>query len=170
MRRKDNKLIYYVIALLVLGISLGYAFLFTDLAITGATSVASSSWDVYWDNIVLGDHNVDTVTSEATISNDLTEVSFSVNVGLPGDVYEFTVDAVNDGSIDAMVNIISEEIFESDGVTPAQMPSYLGYTFTYIDGVAIEQNHLLAAGETERYKIGVYFKEDIDPSDLPDVN
>ena len=47
------------------------------------------------------------------------------------------------------------------------LPNYLSYTFTYNDGTPIANNHLLAVGVTETYKVRVEFKADIENSELP---
>ena len=163
--RKNNLVLVFVALLLILGI--GYALLSTTLSINGATNVSSASWNIYWDNIVLGSNNVTDITTPATISTGKTEVSFNVNFKEPGDTYEFTVDAVNDGSIDGMVNVVTNGVYAANGTTPKTLPAYLEYTVTYSDGVAIEQNQLLKSGERETYKVRVHYKEDITASQLP---
>ena len=44
---------------------------------------------------------------------------------------------------------------------------YLNYKVTYSDGVEIEQYDRLNAGETEKLKVRVEFKKDLNPEDLP---
>ena len=167
MRRKKNKSIYYLFILLILGISIGYAYLNTTLNINGTTNVSSASWNIYWNNIQLGTNNVTTVTTPATISTGKTEVSFNVDFKEPGDTYEFTVDAVNDGTIDAMISTFSKGVYASNGTTPKALPDYLEYTVTYSDGVEIANKQLLESGKTETYKVRVHYKEDITASQLP---
>ena len=164
--RKRNKLIP-ILVILLLGITLGYAYLNTELNINGTTNVSSANWNIYWDNIVFGSNNVTDVTTPATIQTGLTEVAFNVNFSQPGDTYEFTVDAVNDGTIDGMISVVSNGVYALNGTTPKNLPDYLEYTVTYSDGVTISQNHLLEAGDTETYKVRVHYKEDISSSQLP---
>ena len=167
MRRNKRNKIIPVLIILLLGITLGYAYLNTTLNINGTTNISSANWNIYWDNIQFGSNNVTDVTTPATISSGLTEVTFNVNFKEPGDTYEFTVDAVNDGSINAMVSVVSNGVYAANGTTPKNLPDYLEYTVTYSDGVEIAQNHLLEAGETETYKVRVHYKEDITASQLP---
>ena len=164
--KKKNKIIPALIILL-LGITLGYAYLNTELNINGTTNVSSANWNIYWDNIVFGSNNVTDVTTPATIQTGETEVLFNVNFSEPGDTYEFTVDAVNDGTIDGMISVVSNGVYALNGTTPKNLPDYLEYTVTYSDGVTISQNHLLEAGDTETYKVRVHYKEDISSSQLP---
>ena len=106
MRRYKKNGTIYILVLLLLGLTLGYAYLNTTLNIDGTVNVSSANWNVYWDNIQYSSNNVTDVTTPATISTGKTEVVFNVNFKEPGDTYEFTVDAVNDGSIDAMVDTV----------------------------------------------------------------
>ena len=170
MKRSKRNNIIPILVILLLGITLGYAYLNTTLNINGTTNISSANWNIYWDNIVFGSSNVTDVTTPATISTGLTEVTFNVNFKEPGDTYEFTVDAVNDGTIDAMISVVSNGVYASNGTTPKTLPDYLEYTVTYSDGVAIGQNHLLEAGDTETYKVRVHYKEDISASQLPSTN
>ena len=167
---KNRDVVNSILLILVLVISLGYAYLNSNLNITGTSHLNANSWNIYWDNIVLGSNNVTSVNTPATISSGLTEVTFNVNFQQPGDTYEFTVDAVNDGSINAMVSVVSNGVFAANGTTPKTLPAYLEYTVTYSDGAAIAQNHLLEAGETETYKVRVHYKEDITASQLPSTS
>ena len=167
MRRNRKSTILLLLGILVLGLTLGYAYLNTTLKIDGTVNVSSANWNVYWNNIVLGSNNVTTVNTPATISTNKTEVAFNVNFSMPGDTYEFTVDAVNDGSIDAMIDTVTTGVYAANGVTEKEMPDYLDFTVTYSDDVELEQNHILAAGSTETYKVRVHYKEDITAQQLP---
>ena len=167
--KKRNKLIP-ILLILLLGITLGYAYLNTTLNINGTTNISSANWNIYWNNIQFGNNNVTDVTTPATISSGLTEVTFNVNFKEPGDTYEFTVDAVNDGTIDAMVSVVSNGVYASNGTTPKNLPDYLEYTVTYSDGVTIAPDQLLEAGKTETYKVRVHYKEDITATQLPSTD
>ena len=166
MRRKKNKSIILLI-LLVIGISIGYAYLNTNLQINGSASIDKPTWDVYWDNIQITNGSVDSVNIPATISQNKTEVTFNITLKEPGDFYEFTVDAVNNGTIDTMVNSLTTGVYEANGITPKSLPEYLDYKVTYIDDIPIGNYHLLVAGTIEKYKVRVEFKKDITPDQLP---
>ncbi len=170
MKRNRRGWLCLLFVVLIMCITLGYAYLNTELQINGTTNVSSANWNIYWDNIQFGTNNVTDVTTPATISQGLTEVTFNVNFKEPGDTYEFTVDAVNDGSINAMISAVNNEVYAANGTTPKALPNYLEYTVTYSDEVAIEQNHLLEAGNTETYRVKVHYKEDITASQLPSTD
>ena len=152
--------------MVLFSIGIGYAYLNTTLSIEGTTDIDSASWNVYFDNVVVLDSSVsgDQVTQEPTIDADKTTVSFHINLKQPGDFYGFTVDVVNDGSIDAMIDSVSKLVNGSE-----TLPSYLNYEVAYDDIVAIEENQLLAAGDTETINVFVEYRTDIDASDLPDT-
>ena len=167
MKRNRKSTIFLILGILVLGLTLGYAYLNTTLNIDGTVNVSSATWNVYWNNIQLDTNNVTTVTTPATISTNKTEVAFNVNFSMPGDTYEFTVDAVNDGSIDAMIDTVTKGVYAANGVTEKEMPAYLDFTVTYSDDIEIAQNHILPAESSETYKVRVHYKEDIDATQLP---
>ncbi len=170
MRRNRRGWIYLLLVITLFGVTLGYAYLNTELQINGTTNVSSASWNVYFNNVQFGSNNVTTVTTPATISTGKTEVSFNVDFKEPGDTYEFTVDAVNDGSIDAMISTFSKGVYAANGTTEKTLPDYLEYSVTYSDGIDIANKHLLESGKTETYKVRVHYKEDITSSQLPSTD
>ena len=165
--RRKTSMLSLVLIILIFGLTFGYAYVQTTLKVDGTVNVSSANWNVYWDNIVIGDLSNAEVTSSPTISSGKTEVTFGVTLNNPGDRYVFTVDAVNDGTIDAMISNIEGGVYETDGITSKPLPDYLAYTFTYQDGTDIEDHHLLETGKRETYRISVYYKEGFDTSELP---
>ena len=166
MKKRRKQSLLFGIILLMLGLGLGYAYLTTNLSIEGIADIDSNTWDVYWDNVQVTTGSVtgDQVTQAPTIDTNKTTVSFHVRLSQPGDYYEFTVDAVNDGSIDAMIDTINKTINNSTTV-----PEYLNYTVTYDDDIEITSNQLLASGDLETYKVRVEYRTDIETSQLPDT-
>ena len=170
MSRKKRKRTYTLFIVVVLCITIGYAYLYTQLTINGTSKISKASWSVYWDNIQFGANNITNVTIPATIQTGKTAIVFKIRLHEPGDTYEFTVDAKNDGSVNAMVNVVSSGVYASNGTTPRNLPDYLEYTITYSDGLPIAQNHLLASNSSERYKVRVHYKEDTTAAQLPSTN
>ena len=163
MRRKKKNIVTYIgfiIMFLLLG--LGYAALQTNLNITGTTVLKDNRWDIHLENVSVNNESVS--ASTPTINTNKDTVSYSVTLNKPGDFYEFTVDAKNDGSIDGMISNVSSKL---NGVEITTLPAALSYELTYSDGIEIAQNHLLEAGEKETYKIKVAYRTDITASDLP---
>lgn len=176
---KNNNKKIILLLVLVLGISIGYAALASNLKINGISKVKSATWKVYWDNVQISDGSVTTSDeNKAQITDtEKTQVEYSVVLNEPGDYYEFTVDAVNAGTIDAMIakdGIVNGVYSDSTYETSAELPKAVKYTVTYADGKEIEENHLLRkAGDNptkETYKVRVEYSEDIDESDLDSAN
>ena len=161
--RRKNIVLFLFIILCSLGI--GYAFLRTELSINGTADFLDARWDIHFANIVVNPNSVELSTGNtaATISTSTTEVTYAVTLKEPGDFYEFTVDAVNSGSIDAMIDTISSKM---GGVEITTLPAYMEYYVTYSDGISLAPNQYLKAGETETYKVHIGFKKDINASDL----
>ena len=169
-RRERKKTFIYLLIILLVSISIGYAFLTQELSINGTGKVTANNWSIYFDNIVFNNENVALSTGDsAAVINPttLTDVTYTITLQKPGDFYEFTVDVVNDGSLDAMVNTVSNKLggVEIDATHP--LPNYLNYSVTYSDGIAIAPNHLLEHGETETYKVRLEYRKDISANDLP---
>ena len=168
--KKERRIIGFLALLLAL--TVGYALLSQTLDINGTTNIKSSNWSIIWDNVVVNENSVkgDSVTTAAQITNtEKTLVEYSISLSEPGEFYEFTVDAKNEGTIDGMVNVVSNKVYESNGTTEKTLPEYLTYSVTYSDGKAIEPKQLLKAGSTEKYKVREEFK-DVSADKLPSQN
>ena len=164
-QRTKYKISTAILVALLLCLTLGYAFLTTNLNITGTTSIDSNTWNVYWDNVQVTTGSVSATTP--TIDTNKTTVTFSAHLSKPGDFYEFTVDAVNDGTIDAMIENINTTI---NGNPLSNLPNYLVFSLTYSDGEEIKNNDYLLSEERETYKVKIEYNTDISPEDLPSSN
>ncbi len=159
--RKNKKSKYLLLLILLLGISVGYALLSTTLKINGTSTITKNTWSIYWDSVGnIEKTDTATVTTAAAIdATDNTQVNFGVTLNLPGDYYEFQVDAVNNGTVDAMVDILTTLV---NGNPVSSLPDYIKYEITYADGGEILPNHLLAKknGDTatrERVKVRIEY-------------
>ncbi len=173
----NNKKLIINIILLLFVIGVGYAALASTLHINGTTGIGNPTWDIHFANVVPNSGNVVLSAGDqpaAITSGDPTEVTFGVTLKQPGDFYEFTVDAVNDGTIDGMIDTITSQMKIGNSalvnITPANLPAYLEYNVTYEDGLELEQKQLLKAGEFETYKVRVAFKQDVEPNQLPSTD
>lgn len=168
MSKKKRTITMVVVLLLVLllGISVGYAFLQSTLSISGSSAINNSTWDIHWNNVQITDGSIGgaLVTKNATIDSSRTTVDYQIKLNQPGDFYEFTVDAVNSGTIDGMVGSVVSKV---NGSEITALPSALQYSVKYADGLPINPKQKLVAGATETYKVRVEFKRDIEPSQLP---
>ena len=167
-RMKNRKRRDYlgILLLLVVGLSVGYALLRTNLTINGTSKIKGNTWDIHFANLQVTEGSVELSTGDvaAAIQSSTTDITYTITLNEPGDFYEFTVDAVNAGSIDGMVESVTSKL--NDAVITT-LPAYLDYSVSYSDGVEILPNQYLKAGETETYKVRIEFKKDISSSDLP---
>ncbi len=163
--RKKDKVLFLLIGILVL-MGIGYAYLNTNLSIDGVSNVKSSNWNVHFENAVVSSGSVP-ATAGPTIDTNASSVSYTTTLSQPGDYFEFTVDAKNSGTIDAMIDSISTTV---NGNSISSLPNYLEYSITYEDGIPVGQYHLLEAGSSLKYKIKINYITDIDASDLPSAD
>ena len=159
-QRTRNMVLFTMILFLLIGV--GYAMISTNLSINGNLAVDKVTWDVHFENIVLDEKN--TVQGTPVLSNNDTTIDYSVTLQRPGDYYSFTVDAVNEGTIDAMISGIAPE-----GLTPAQK-EYINYSLTYADGEEVQDKDYLAVGETVTFKVEVEYEYNISNDKLLGTN
>ena len=90
-----------------------YAYLTSNLSITGSTQIAANSWNIYFANLVVNTNSVEATNSASIDQDDTTSISYAVTLNRPGDFYEFNVDMVNSGSLTGLINLVT-----IDGVRP----------------------------------------------------
>ena len=155
---QKNKKAFLLMTVLCMGI--GFAFLSSNLTITGNTSVSGNKWNVYFTNVQVNEASVEASVVPTTSGTNTTSLDYTVTLDKPGDFYEFTVDAVNNGTIDAMIQNVNMTSLDTD------VAKYLSYTATYEDGTSLVQNDILAKDSTTKYKVRVEFQKNIEPADL----
>ena len=152
----------YIIFLLLIFISIGFAYLSTQLNINGGANVRGNTWDIHFENVnVIKSLDGNPLP---TISSDGKTVDYVANLDEPGDSFVFTVDVVNEGSLDAMIEEINEP-----GLTEEQK-KIIDVSYQYANGDPFEDKFVLLKNETKTIKVTVTFKYDIEEEDLPDEN
>ncbi len=159
-----NKRSFIFITILCMGI--GFAFLTSNLTINGNTSVSGNSWNIYFTNVQVNEESIEATVIPSTTGTTTTSLDYTVTFDKPGDFYEFTVDAVNNGTIDAMIQSVNMTSLDAD------VAKFVSYTATYLDGTPLAQNDTLRKNKTVTYKVRVEFKKNISAEDLDaeDVN
>ena len=159
MQNKNKKNNMYLIAIvaLLLVLIVGYAALQATLSINGTTTVAKNNWDIHFENIVPNANNSIVPEVPATINDSKTGVDFEITIrALPyHQFYEFTVDVVNNGTIDAKL-----DTFVKTALSDSQ-ERYINYFVTYADNGEIKKNDLLPVGGKETIKVAVEFQRDL---------
>ena len=158
---RDRKTLYIILSIVLISIfslTIVYAALSVTLNITGSTEVTASNWNIHLANPEVKSGSVN--SNVPTISGN--NLSFSVNLATPGDYYEFTVDVVNGGSIDAMI----DSVVKTPELTSEQA-KYIKYEITYENGESINTNQTIKSGTSTPIKVRVEYRKDISASDLP---
>ena len=165
MKRNSHKknLSISIILLLILVIGIGYAYLTSNLSISGTTGIVGNSWDIHFENLNVKDGSV-TAINPATISNSTTDITYSIRLERPKDYYEFIVDVKNDGTLPGKVSIST-----LNGITSQAAP-IVDYSITYTNGRSVNIGDILNAGAKKTIKVRVFYKDDIQVSDLPSSN
>lgn len=163
--RRNNKGKYLIIILLLI-VSIGFAFLSSRLDFNGIANVRPINWKIYFDNVEVYKGASLATTKPTTTGTNTTDLEYSVTLTKPGDVYKFYVDIVNAGSLDAMVNIV-----KVTNLTKEQK-KFINYTVTYADETKIEPLNLLAKknGDTptkDTIVVTIEYKKDVAEDDLP---
>ena len=159
INKKNMYIIMCILLISIFSLTIVYAALSVTLNIAGNAEVVASTWDVHLDNadVVAGSATLDSPTIKSS-----TTATFSTSLTTPGDFYEFTIDVVNDGDIDAMI----------DGVTKTpplttEQAKYLNYTIEYQSGESINTKQLVEKNSFVRLKVRVEYRKDLAASDLP---
>ena len=162
MKNRNKRRTLLGLFILLITVTIGYALLSATGFIRGTSRLADGvRWNIHWD-----DDSVDVTTgsvegNEPVVSGDkLDVVTFTADVELPGDFYEFTVDAINEGTINGKIKAISNVVYEEDGETETTLPEYIHYTVTYDDDTEPAIGDVLVAGQSKKYKIRVEFDEE----------
>lgn len=169
MRKKvdKKKKITTIFLLFLFAITVGYAVISTQLKLDGNVAILKQTWDVHFENVQIKSGSVPATVAPASDNATTTVIPYTVSFTNPGDFYEFTVEVVNRGTVDAMADLVTNQAYESDGTTPINAP-YLVSSVTYANGLAIQKYNALAVGETKRLRVRVEFNIDnVTRSDLP---
>lgn len=111
MNSRNKNILLIALIVGVVSMTIVYAALSTTLRISSSAKVASTKWDIHFDNLSLvtnASGNTGTVITPAQIQSNTTQISgLVVDLKKPGDSVSYTFDIVNDGDINAKINSIS---------------------------------------------------------------
>ena len=145
--KKSLYISFFVLFLLCLFI--GNAYLTANLKINGTAEIAQNNWGIYFDNVVEnGCNNVEVLNHAVKLNNDNHKISFDVVFNNADDKYDFVVDVVNNGTIDAMI-----ENYQITGIP--EDDNNLSYSVTYLDNQLLSDCDPLYAGTTRKIKISL---------------
>jgi len=159
---KDRKVLYGILTVAlvcVFTLTIAYAALSAVLTISGSAQVNAADWDIHLANPKVTSGSATTNVPQIKTNSTM---EFSTTLNMPGDFYEFTVDIVNSGSVDAMINSVIKNP-ELD----ASQKKYLNYEVTYQNGESITTKQTLSKGTTMPIKVRIEYRKDLIASDLP---
>ncbi len=159
---RNKKIVFMLSICVLLFITIGYAYLSASLSINGNTTIASNSWDIHFANLSVTSGSV-TASAPAAIQSGNTSISYSVELGLPGEYYEFSVDVVNGGTIPGKVSLVNIQ-----GISNAAEP-YLESSIKYTNGNPVQVDDLLNPGASKRIVVRVGYKEDLNSLPEDDI-
>ena len=87
--------------------------------------------------------------------------TYDVNLDVPGDYYQFSIDVVNTSNEDVKVdNIVMNELSDS-------VKKFLKYEVVYSNNKKLKRGDVIAAGGVKTLIVEVKYRDDLNPIDLP---
>ena len=162
--RRTKALVLSALVVVVATLSIAFAAMSRTLSINGIGKMDTASWSVYFAN--LSNAKITRGAEEEgkpKISHDKGIVQdINVKLSNPKDEISYTVDIVNDGTIDAEITMIKDI-----ELTDAQKKVF-EFKVTYTDtGEILKDGDLLPKDTTKNITINIKFRDDITEFDLP---
>lgn len=158
-RAKNTLLIVLIIGLV--SMTVAYAALSTTLRIGSSAKIASSRWDIHFENLNLvtnASSNTGTVITPAQIQPNTTQISgLVVDLKKPGDSVSYTFDIVNSGDINAKLGslVLATPSCGGNQSACSKLEYYVKYTTgntTPQIGDTLNKNSSVNATLTIKYK------------------
>ena len=110
----NKRRISFIVLILLLLITVGYATLSTILKVNGTTNLAEVSYLVIFDNVRLSGNNIHPTDTATIDSNDRTKMNFNLNLEKPDDYFVIDFNMVNVGTLIARLARIDLGISDPD--------------------------------------------------------
>ena len=163
-QRREKALVVVVLLIVVAGLTIAFAALSTTLNINGTAYLDAAKWGVKFQNLSEPE-KIGTASSTGTAKIEETKSAeingINVNLSTPGDKVVYTVDLVNEGTINAKIDKI-----EKTELTEEQQ-KYLTFKVTDKDYNEVSKGDILSSGETKKLIITIEFIKDLTKEDLP---
>ncbi len=162
--RRTKALVIVVLLIVIAGLTIAFAALSATLNIKGTAYLDASKWGIKFENlsepVKVGTASASgTAKIEETKSAEITGINVSLST--PGDRVTYTVDLVNEGTINAKIDKI-----EKTELTEEQQ-KYLTFKVAYTNGLEVSEGDILSKGETRNLTITIEFIKDLTKEDLP---
>ena len=160
-----------VLAIAILVMSVGFAAYSQNLNINGTATFSAAKWSVHFDTSSYAETAASTAHPTTTPTPSSTDLAYTVTLAKPGDKYEFTINVVNEGTMDADLKSITIT------PSPSPVPVYVSHkvnvagtdyttTNSSITGVTLAKQTGNTPG-TQTVKVTVEYLEPANASDLP---
>ena len=162
--RRTKALVIVVMLIVVAGLTVAFASLSSVLNIKGTAYLDAAKWGIKFQNlsepVKTGTANTSgTAKIEEAKSAEISNIN--VNLSTPGDKVVYTVDLVNEGTINAKIDKIEKTELTSE------QQKYLTFKVTDKSGNEISEDDILSAGERRNLTITIEFIKDLTKEDLP---
>ena len=165
MKKQKNAQIIILSLLLAVVIftTVGFAAYTQNLNIGGTVAVEKSKWSIHFDqdSYQLG---TDSQAVKVNMTSD-TSINFTSTLSKPGDYCTFSIQAVNDGTFDAVLNQLEMSSLS------AEQSKYLTYTVSYGGTNFTSTNNSLSTalnkGASSNVVVRVEYVAPTDPANLP---
>ena len=112
MRVKNlENIILSVLAICLIGITIAYATLSQNLDISGVATVKKGEWNIHFTKLLTPKSEGDATAGKAVLNGDSTVITISNGIlSAPGDKITYEFDVINEGDIDAEVELTSTQM------------------------------------------------------------
>ena len=162
--RRTKALVIVVLLIVIAGLTIAFAALSATLNINGTAYLDAAKWGIKFENLsepVKGGTATTTGTAKIEESKSAEITDINVSLSTPGDKVTYTVDLVNEGTINAKIDKIEKTELTSE------QQKYLTFKVTDKDGKEVSEGDILSKGETRNLTITIEFIKDLTKEDLP---
>jgi len=163
-KERTKALVIVVLLIVVAGLTVAFASLSSVLNIKGTAYFDAAKWGIKFQNL---SEPVSVGTSSTTGTAKIEEAksaeisNINVNLSTPGDKVVYTVDLVNEGTINAKIDKMEKTALTSE------QQKYLTFKVTDKDYNEVSKGDILSSGETKKLIITIEFIKDLTKEDLP---
>ena len=163
-QRREKVLVIVVLLIVIVGLTVAFAALSTTLNINGTAYLDAAKWGIRFENLssptkIGSATTTGTAKIEETKAAEITDMNVSLSI--PGDKIVYTVDLVNEGTINAKIDNIEKTVLTSE------QQKYLTFKITDKSGNEVSEGDILSKGETRNLTITIEFIKDLTKEDLP---
>ena len=163
-KERTKALVIVVMLIVVAGLTVAFASLSSVLNIKGTAYLDAAKWGIKFQNLSEPE-KIGTASSTGTAKIEEAKSAeingINVSLSTPGDKVVYTVDLVNEGTINAKIDNIEKTVLTSE------QQKYLTFKVTDKSGNEVSEGDILSKGETRNLTITIEFIKDLTKEDLP---